>query len=92
MNLSRRVILIAVLVVASAVSLGLAATAQANIVRDLNSDCQAKGGTWTEGVEGGKGFARCDVRTCKMKMVLIGAILIYYPNCATTTTEIRWSL
>jgi len=91
MKLSRRVILIAVLVVAAAVSLGFAATANANVVRDLKADCKAKGGTWTEGEVDGMGFARCEVRTCTMKPTWIGKVLIVYPKCTTATTEIRWS-
>ena len=93
MNLSRRVILIAVLVVASAVSLGLAGTAKANIVGQLKKECNAVGGKWTEGVGAdGKGFGRCETQTCTKKVVLVGAIVITFPICKTSTVEVKWSL
>jgi hypothetical protein len=97
MNLSRRFIVIAVLVVASAVSLGFAGMAQAGgNISGAKADCLADGGTFEHHVESDTPTSRvtvgtCTKRECTQKIIQVGLITIIFPSCQTITFETRWT-
>jgi hypothetical protein len=87
MNLSPRFIVIAVLVVASALSLGLAGRAQAYSLKEAQAECTSIGGSFETHFDSTSHqfIGTCTTLFCSIKPLQIGRITILYPSCTTRT-------
>ena len=94
MNLSRRFIVMAVLVVGCAVSLGFAGMAQAygTVEAAARKECQDAGGDFSmeRGVDLGNGHwgdrGTCTIRTCTVKLTKLGPLTIPIVSCKATSS------
>jgi hypothetical protein len=90
MNLSRRFIVLAALVIVSAVSLGLAGTAKAYGLKAAEEECASLGGTFETHFdsESHAFIGWCTTLECSIKVIQLPRLTILYPSCKTRTVAL----